>query len=177
MLSEHERETHLKSVYRPIENWLKKIFRIKSSEVVADESTDRRDFFRLTHDNLQPLDLCLTMQDEQVFCTTIEDLSASGFSCKLAESGTIRCGEPMTALFVIPLEDPVIVRTEALLVTIVTHKDKNEFRFRFCDDMKDEDRELIHRYIVQKQFELLEKNNPKNWHEYEDEFPNASTGD
>ncbi|MEK9629378.1 MAG: PilZ domain-containing protein [Nitrospinota bacterium] len=177
MLCEHDRETSLKSVYTPIENWLKKLFRIKPA---APEKTDadRRDFFRLSHEELQPLDLCLTMQDEQVFCTTIEDLSASGFSCRLTESGTIQCGEPMSALFVLALEEPIIIRTEVFLVSIEGNRDERLFRFRFFDEMKDDDRELIHRYIVQKQFELLQNKNQENWHEEDDEdHPESSTGD
>lgn len=167
MLSEHDRETSLKSAFGPIEKWIKKLFRIKSAN--PDKSTDRRDFYRLPHDKIQPLDLCLTMQDEQVFCTTIEDLSASGFSCRLTESGTIRCGEPMSALFVLPLDTPVIIRTEVLLMSIVGNEDARLFRFRFYDEMSDDDRELIHRYIVQKQFEIIQNKGRENWHEESEE--------
>ncbi len=163
MLSEHDRETSLKSTFGPVEKWIKKLFRIKSA--VPDKSTDRRDFYRLPHDKIQPLDLCLTMQDEQVFCTTIEDLSASGFSCRLVESGTIRCGEPMSALFVLPLDEPVIIRTEVFLMSIVGNEDARLFRFRYYDDMSDDDRDLIHRYIVQKQFEIIQNKDRENWHE------------
>ena len=163
MLSEHDRETSLQSAFGPIEKWIKKLFRIKSA--TPDKSADRRDFYRLTHDKIQPLDLCLTMQDEQVFCTTIEDLSASGFSCRLTESGTIRCGEPMSALFVLPLDEPVIIRTEVFLMSIVGNEGARLFRFRYYDEMNDDDRELIHRYIVQKQFEIIQNKDRENWHE------------
>jgi len=167
MLSEHDRETSLKSAFSPIERWIKKLFRIKSA--TPDKTTDRRDFYRLPHDKIQPLDLCLTMQDEQVFCTTIEDLSASGFSCRLIESGTIRCGEPMSALFVLPLDEPVIIRTEVFLMSIVGNEDARLFRFRYYDEMSDDDRELIHRYIVQKQFEIIQNKDRENWHEENEE--------
>ena len=166
MLSEHDRETTLKSAYSPIEKWLKKIFHINSATINIP-GVDKRDFFRLSHDEIQPLDLCLTMQDEQVFCTTIEDLSVSGFSCQLAESGTIHCGEPMFALFVLALEEPVLIRTEVFLVSIEGPKDRSIFHFRFFDEMNDDDRELIHRYISQKQFALLESKNKENWYEQE----------
>ena len=172
MLSEHDRETSLQSAFGPIEKWIKKLFRIESA--TPDKSADRRDFYRLPHDKIQPLDLCLTMQNEQVFCTTIEDLSASGFSCRLTESGTIRCGEPMSALFVLPLEEPVIIRTEVFLMSIVGNEDDRLFRFRYYDEMSDDYRELIHRYIVQKQFDMIQRKGFKNWHkENEEDF---STG-
>jgi hypothetical protein len=172
MLSEHDRETSLKTAFGSVEKWIKKLFRINSA--TTDKSTDRRDFYRLPHDKIQPLDLCLTMQDEQVFCTTIEDLSASGFSCRLIESGTIRCGEPMSALFVLPLDEPVIIRTEVFLMSIVGNEDARLFRFRYFDEMSDDDRELIHRYIVQKQFEIIQNKDSKTWHEENEE--DFSTG-
>jgi hypothetical protein len=172
MLSKQDREISLKSTFGSVAKWIKKLFLIKSA--TTDKTTDRRDFYRLPYDKIQPLDLCLTMQDEQVYCTTIEDLSASGFSCRLNESGTIHCGEPISALFVLPLDEPVIIRTEVFLISIVGNEDARFFRFCFYDEMSDDDRELIHRYIVQKQFELIQRKDRKNWQEKnEDDF---STG-
>ena len=172
MLSKNDRETSLKSNFGSVEKWIKQLFRIKSA--TADKITDRRDFHRLPHDEIQPLDLCLTMQDEQVFCTTIEDLSVSGFSCRFNESGTIRCGEPISALFVLPLDEPVIIRTEVFLMSIAGNEDKRLLSFCFYDQMSDDDRELIHRYIVQKQFEMIQSKVRENGHEQnEDDF---STG-
>ena len=167
MLSKQDRGTSLKSTFGSFEKWIKKLFRIKSA--ITDKTTDRRDFYRLPHDKIQPLDLCLTMQDEQVYCTTIEDLSASGFSCRLNESGTIRCGEPISALFVLPLDEPIIIRTEVFLMSIVGNEDARLFCFCFYDEMSDDDRKLIHRYIVQKQFEMIKKKDLENWHEENEE--------
>ena len=172
MLSKHDQETSLKSTFGSVEKWIKKLFRMKSA--ITDKTTDRRDFYRLPYDKIQPLDLCLTMQDEQVYCTTMEDLSTSGFSCRLNESGTIRCGEPISALFVLPLDEPVIIRTEVILISIVGNEDARFFRFCFYDEMSDDDRELIHRYIIQKQFEMIQRKNHKNWHEENEE--DFSTG-
>ena len=163
MLSEHDRKTSLKLAFIPIEKWIKNLFRIKPRAL--DKTTDRRDFYRLRCNKIQPLDLCLTMQDEQVFCTTIEDLSASGFRCRLIDSGTIRYGERMSALFVLPLDEPLIIRTEVFLMPIVGNEDASLFRFRYYDEMSDDDRELIHRYIVQKQLEVIQNKDRENWHE------------
>ena len=172
MLSKQDQETSLKLTFGSVEKWIKNFFRIKSA--TTDKTTDRRDFYRLPYDKIQPLDLCLTMQDEQVYGTTIEDLSASGFSCSLNESGTIRCGEPVSALFVLPLDEPFIIRTEVFLISIVGNEDARFFRFCFFDEMSDDDRELIHRYIVQKQFEIIQRKGRKNWHEENEE--DFSTG-
>jgi len=43
--------------------------------------------------------------------------------------------------------------------------------------MKDEDRDRIHQYIVQKQFETLEKMNQQNSTKYDDDTPEDLTGD
>jgi c-di-GMP-binding flagellar brake protein YcgR len=153
MLSKHDRETSLKSTFGSVEKWIKKLFSNKSETTY--KTTDRRDFYRLPYDKIQPLDLCLTMQDEQVYCTTIEDLSASGFSCMFNESGTINCGEPISALFILPLDEPVIIRTEVFLRSIVGNEDARFFRFCFYDEMSDNDRKSIHRYIIQKQFDMI----------------------
>jgi c-di-GMP-binding flagellar brake protein YcgR len=172
MLSKHDRETSLKAAFTPIEKWIKNLFRIKSATL--DKTTDRRNFYRFPHDKIQPLDLCLTMQDEQVFCTTIENLSTSGFSCRLIESGTIPCGEPMSVLFVLPLDEPLIIQTEVFLMSIVGNEDARLFRFRYYDEMSDDDRELIHRYILKKQFEIIQKKGRGYGHEENGEY--FSTG-
>jgi hypothetical protein len=172
MLSKQDRETSLKSTFVFVEKWIKKLFRIKFT--TTDKTTDRRDFYRLPYDKIQPLDLCLIMQDEQVYCTTIEDLSVSGFSCRLNESGTIRSGEPISALFVLPLDEPVIIRAEVFLMSIAGNEDARFFHFCFYDEMSDDDRELIHRYIAQKQFEMIQRKGRKNWHEENEE--DFSTG-
>jgi c-di-GMP-binding flagellar brake protein YcgR len=167
MLSKKDRETSLKSTFGSVEKWIKNLFSIKSATIY--KTTDRRDFYRLPYDKIQPLDLCLTLQDEQVYCTTIEDLSASGFSCRLNELGTIRCGELISALFVLPIDEPVIIRTEVFLISIVGNEDARFLRFCFYDEMSDDDRELIHRYIIQKQFEMIQRKDRKNWHEENEE--------
>ena len=163
MLNKKDPKTILKPVFSIIEKWLKKIFHINSAKK-EKSNVDRKDFFRLSHDEVHPLDLCL-MQNEQVFCTTIEDLSARGFSCRLAELDIIHCGEPMSALFVLALEEPVIIRTEVFLVSIESPKEQRVFHFRFFDEINNNNREMIQQYIIQKQFELLGTKNKEKRHE------------
>ena len=165
MLSKKSRDTTLKPVFSPMGKWLKKIFHINSAKK-EKPGVDTRDFFGLSHDEIQSLDLCL-MQHDQVFCTTIEDLSASGFSCRLAELDIIHCGEPMSTLFVLALEEPVIIRTEVFLVSIEEPKGKRVFHLRFFDEINNNNREMIQQYIIQKQFELFGTKNKENWHEKE----------
>jgi c-di-GMP-binding flagellar brake protein YcgR len=171
MVSKYDPGIKPESAYRPIERWLRKLFRLKSREVHVGSNVDRRDFYRLDVDPQQPLDLCLTMQDEQVLCTTIRDMSASGFGCHIKGLTQIHVGQPITALFALPLEEPVIIKSEVYLVSIKKGDEENGdiFRFRYSEGIKDEDRDLIHRYIVQQQFEFLEKNNSRKTTQYEDD--------
>ena len=173
MASKYDPGVKPESAYRPIERWLRKLFRRKSKEVSSFPNVDRRDFYRLDVDPQQPLDLCLTMQDERVYCTTILDMSASGFGCYVKGLSSIHGGQPITAIFALPLEEPVIVKSEAYLVSVKKGGEVNGdiFRFRYSEDIQDTDRDLIHRYIVQQQFEFLEKNNAKKTIEYDDDSP------
>jgi hypothetical protein len=70
--------------------------------MLVDPDVDRRDFYRLVTDSRNPLELCLTMQDERVFCTNIDDLSASGFVCRIKGLGRLHNKQPITALFALP---------------------------------------------------------------------------
>lgn len=179
MVSKYDLGTKPESAHRPIERWLKKLFRWESRKNPSDSDIDQRDFYRLRIGNEQPLDLCLTMQDERVFCTTIQDLSASGFSCYVHGLSKIHGGQPTTALFALPLEEPVIIKTEVFLVSMKKGNDESGdfFRFRYSQETRDEDRDLIHRYIVEKQFEALEKMSQKNTPKYNDDYPDALAGD
>ena len=177
MVSKYDPGIKTESPYRPIERWLRRLFRWKSKEIPADPNIDRRDFYRLQLDSQQPLDLSLTVQDERVFCTTIQDMSASGFCCIIQGLIWKNGGQPITALFALPLEEPVIIKSEVYLVSIKKGgSDEGDiYQFRFFEGMDDEDRDRIHQYIVQKQFETLEKIAPQNPMEYDDDT--ALTGD
>ena len=165
MLNKKDPKTILKPVFSLMEKWIKKMFHINSAKK-EQSNVDRKDFFKLSHDEIHPLDLCL-IHNEQVFCTTIDDLNARGFSCRLAELDIIHCGEPMSALFVLTLEEPVIIRTEVFLVSIESPKEQRVFHFRFFDEINNNNREMIRQYIIQKPFEPLETKNKENWHEKE----------
>ena len=78
-----------------------------------------------------------------------------------------------------PFEEPVIIKSEVYLVSIKKGEGENGniYQFRFFEGMKDEDRDRIHQYIVQKQFEVLENKNQQISMEYDDDTPEALTGD
>jgi len=163
MLSEHQSATSAKNGSLA-DSWWKKIFARKNGhQAGCDEGRDRRDSFRLELNDLHPLDACLTLNDGEVICTVIEDLSASGFSCVFSEPVEIHGGEPMTVVFVLPMDEPMIIKTEALLINQSVNGTpySRMVRFRFCQGMTDTNRELIHRYIIKKQFEMIREKQQK----------------
>jgi hypothetical protein len=124
---------------------------MESKEIPVDPDLDRRGFYRLVTDSRNPLDLCLTKQDERVFCTNIDDLSVSGFGCRIKGIAQLHSKQSITALFVLPMEKPRIIKSEVFRVSILKGDNEGDnFRFRFPDERKDSDRDLIHRSIVLK---------------------------
>ena len=142
----------------------------------VNPDVDRRDFYRLVTDSRNPLDLCLTMQDERVFCTNIDDLSASGFGCRIKGLARLHSKQPITALFVLPMEKPRIIKSKVFLVSVLKG-DSFRFRFRLTDEIKESNCDLIHWYIVLKKVKVLERTRQKNVEQYYDDYSEALTGD
>ena len=90
----------------------------------VDPDVERRDFYRLVTDSRNPLDLCVTIQDERVFCTNIDDLSAIGFVCRIKGLARLHNKQPITALFVLPMEKPSIIKSEVFLVSCLKRDDE-----------------------------------------------------
>jgi hypothetical protein len=144
----------------------------------VDPNVDRRDFYRLVTDSRNPLELCLTMQDERVFCTNIDDLSASGFGCRIKGLGRLHNKQPITALFVLPMEKPRIIKSKVFLVLVLKGDDEGDnFRFRFTNEIKESDHDFIHWYIVLNKVKALERTRQKNVEQYYDDYSEALTGD
>ena len=85
----------------------------------VDSDLDRKDFYPLVTDSWNPLDICLTMQSEGVFWTNIDDLSASGFGCCIKGLARFHSKQPITALFILPMEKPRVIKPEVFLVSVL----------------------------------------------------------
>ena len=106
----------------------------------VDPDVDCRDFYRIVTDSRNPPDLCLTMQDERVFCTNIDNLSASGFGFRIKGLARLHNKQPITALFVLPMEKPRIIKSEVFLISVLKGDDEGDnFRLRFTDEIKESD--------------------------------------
>ena len=139
-------------------HWLKKIFPGASRPTVEwEQPQEQRKYFRLSL--TQPVDAALILGDGTSCHTTLENLSAGGFSCELDENHSILEGYPVTAVFVLPAEEPQIIRTEAIPVARMFERSPNTriVHFSFTSNMQETDSELIHRYIIESQFEMLQQ--------------------
>ena len=96
------------------------------------------------------------MQDERVFCKNIDDLSASGYGCRIKGLDRLQNKQPITALFVLPMEKPRIIKSEVFLVSVLKgDEEEGNFWFRYTDEIKESDYDLIHWYIVLKKVKAL----------------------
>ena len=61
------------------------------------------------------------------------------------------------------MEKPRIIKSEVFLVSVLKGDDEGDnFRFRFTDEIKESDRDLIHWYIVLKKVKAMERTRQKN---------------
>jgi hypothetical protein len=76
------------------------------------------------------------------------------------------------------MEKPRIIKSKVFLVLVLKRDaEGNNFWFRFTDEIKDSDRDLIHWYIVLKKVKALERTRQKNLEQYYDDYSEALTGD
>ena len=97
----------------------------------------------------------------------MDDLSASGFGCRIKGLARLHSKQPITALFVLPMEKPRIIKSKVFLVLVLKgDAEGDNFWFLFTDEIKDSGRDLIHWNIVLKKVEALERTRQKNVEQY-----------
>jgi hypothetical protein len=105
-------------------------------------------------------------------------LSASSYGCLIKGLDRLQSKQPITALFILPMEKPRIIKSEVFLVPVLKGDDEGDiFWFRYTDEIKERDCDLIHWYIVLKKVKALEKTRHKNVEQYYDDYSEALTGD
>lgn len=141
----------------PVDRWVKKIFPWKTDrEISATTVLDNRECYRLDLENIPPLDATLVSQHGTIIDIHILNLSAGGLS------GTVSAPEPlykdqiMTLVFVLPLEDLTLIKTEATLVLVNSQDPESTIlRMEFSKTLDSRQRDLIHGFIVTKQLEMI----------------------
>ena len=143
-----------------VDRWVKKIFPWKMNRKrTADASLDQRECYRLDMKHLPPLDATLVSENGANIDLGILNLSAGGLCGKIAPSVPLFKNQWLTVLFVLPLEEPLLMKTSACLIAIESngHPDCRILRLQFSGGLDDQQKDLIHSYIVKKQFELIKR--------------------
>lgn len=150
----------LKSFDHVLGHWLRKWLPFSTKPIHRlDADYDKSDYYQLDLSDLEPLEASLTLPDGIAYHTVILKLSASELSCKLPRHLAVPGNLPVCILYALPLEEPVLMEMKAILTgqTVNGSPDTRVGKFRF-HNMDEEDRELIHRFVMKKQFELIQRN-------------------
>jgi len=142
----------------PVDRWVKKIFPWKTDrEISAKTVLDNRECYRLDMENLPPLDATLVSQMGAIIDIHILNLSASGLSGKVSTLGPFHKDQVLTLVFVLPLEDLTLIKTEAGVISVDPGEDGGSavLHMKFSKTLDSKHRDLIHGFIVNKQFEMI----------------------
>lgn len=147
-----------------VDRWVKKIFTWKMDrKETLDAILDQREFYRLDMKHLPPLDATLVSENGADIDLEIMNLSASGLCGKIAPSVPLFKNQWLTVAFVLPLEEPMLMKTSACLMAIESNgrPDSRILHLQFSRGWDDQQKDLIHGYIVKKQFEMIQQG--KEW--------------
>ncbi len=146
-----------------IEGWIKKIFPWNYDKEGAQELLDHREYYRLNLEAFPALDATVVFRDGSVGDLLPLDISAGGLSGHITTSLPLFEGQRLRVVFVLPLDEPVVLNTEVHLIA----KEHDEFpdawvlHLQFSDALDDSQKELLHRFIIKKQFQLIKRK--KGW--------------
>jgi len=147
-----------------VERWVKKVLPWKKNrEKKVDALLDQRDCYRLNMKHLPSLDATLVSENGVDIDLGVLNLSAGGLCGKIAPSVPLYKNQPLTIAFILPLEKPIVMKTSACLVAIETNgsPDARILRIQFSGGLDDQQKDLLHGFIVKQQLELIKQG--RNW--------------
>ncbi len=160
MISRLQAKIPVENGGKTVDRWIKKIFHWNRSRLEdSSRFQDRRDFFRLKVEGADPIEAALWLKDGTVVNMVIIDLSASGLCGRILEPVEFDPGETLTALFILPLPEPVILKMESHLISQGARSlpESTILHLKFSERMDEKNREFIHRYIIKTQFDQLKR--------------------
>lgn len=140
--------------------WIKKIFTWKTNRKSPQNTTpDSRECYRLDMRNLHPLNAAFATKTRAVIDASVLNLSASGLAGVTSHPELLSSDQVFTLVFVLPLAEPILIKTEAHLVAVNPNEspDSKVLHIEFSKDMKTRDKDMIHGYIVKQQFDMIQK--------------------
>lgn len=147
-----------------VDRWVKNIFTWKMSrKQTLDAILDQREFYRLNMKHLPPLDATIVSENGANIDLEILNLSASGLCGRIIPSVPLFQNQWLTVAFILPLDEPIVMKTTACLIAIESngHPDARVLRLQFSEGFEDLKKEMLHGFIVKKQLELIKQG--KEW--------------
>ena len=141
--------------------WLGKIFGPQANRSrILQTRTDRRRDYRLDLAHHQPIDASLISRNGAVVGTLLHNMSGGGLCCQIFEPLRLSQGQLLTAVFVLPLEEPFILKTEARLVTPPTRHTSYSriIRLGFSNWINETSQDTLHRFILENQLAQIRQN-------------------
>ena len=149
-----------KSFDRIVGGWIRKWLPFCSKPIKRlDEDFDQSDFYLLDLGDLEPIEATITLPDGITFLTVLHDLGASGFTCQMRQHRAVK-DQMVSILYVLPGEEPVLMEAKAIMTgqTLNGSPQTRVGKFRFTYSMDEQDRELIHQFVLKKQIEMIRRN-------------------
>lgn len=148
----------------PADSGGKKIFPEKrDQERAMDAILDQREFYRLDMQHLPSLDATLISKNGANIDLEIMNISAGGLCGRIAPSVPLFKNQWLTVAFILPLEESILMKTSACMISIESNgrPDSRILRLQFSGGLDDQQKEMIHGFIVKQQFELIQRR--KEW--------------
>lgn len=147
-----------------VENWENNIFPQKTVREKTLNSQEQREYYRLDMEHLPSLDATLISKNGANIDLGVLNLSAGGLCGRIAPSVPFFKNQWLTVAFVLPFDEPLLVKTSACLIGIETNgrPDARLLRLQFSEGLEDWQKELIHVYVLKEQFELIRER--KGWY-------------
>ncbi len=143
-----------------VDRWVKKIFPGKTGRKRRmDALLEQREFYRLDLEHLAPLDATLVSGNGANIDLEIMNISAGGLCGKITPSVPLFKNQWLTVAFVLPLKESILMKTSACMISIESNgrPDYRILRLQFSGGLDDRQKEMIHGFIVNQQFELIRR--------------------
>ncbi len=144
-----------------LEQLLKKILPKNEKESLLSDPKERRDAYRLFLRKNCLIIAKIIFSDNSTLKTTLNDLSAGGFSCASPYPLKIKFGDLVHVDFQLDLDQKYEFTVEGKFISqmVIGSLNSTVYRFQFTENFSDENREIIHKYIFQKQLEWIRGDN------------------
>ena len=135
--------------------WIQSLISRIRSPKLTDYSY-RRDSYRLPIYEPNAPQILLTKEEGKFLSAEFQDLSAGGFACQLKNPMECSIGEEIRIAISLPIQGVPIIKTHATLV--YKSESENHYGFKFSEYMGEDSRDMIHQFIIRRQFEIIKEN-------------------